>query len=81
MINYQFIISHQRLFGTEVKQFQKQIEKLLKKFALNINLIHAHVAMPAGAVALGMKQKFQIPISFPSKWVNFHLPIYYRKRN
>ena len=61
MINYQFIISHQRLFGTEVNQFQKQIERLLKKFTLNINLIHAHVAMPAGAVALGMKQKFQIP--------------------
>ncbi|HUM98789.1 MAG TPA: glycosyltransferase [Chitinophagaceae bacterium] len=61
IINHQFIISHQRLFGTEVKQFQKQIEKILKRFTLNINLIHAHVAMPAGAVALGMKQKFQIP--------------------
>ena len=55
------VISHQKLFGTEVKQMQRQTEKMIQELGLSIDLIHAHVSYPAGAVALGMSRTKQIP--------------------
>lgn len=56
-----FVISHQKLFGTEVKQMQRQIEKMMMKLGLSFDLIHAHVSYPAGAIAQGINRTKQIP--------------------